>query len=142
VWRGQRVRGPSARARPRDQPVWVSSPAGLKTEYRLNREHPAVKAALGQRPASSEVIAGLLSLIERTVPIERIWLDVSEAEGVSAPDLNPKEMTLLAEQLASIARSMSPEMSVAERVNQMVRHLPGDTNRLQLAVLTLLEGIT
>ena len=83
VWRGQGVRGRSSR--PHDQPMWVPGSAGQKTVYRLNREHPAIKAAMGQAEQRVEVLAGLLSLIERTVPVERIWLDVSEAEGIAAP---------------------------------------------------------
>jgi hypothetical protein len=137
VWRGQRVRGSSAR--PGDQPVWVPGSMGQKTTYRLNREHPAIKAAVGEDQSRSEVVTGLLSLIERTVPVERIWLDVSEAEGISPPELNPQEMAVLAEQLASVVGSMSPEITVAERVDQLIRHLPGDTDRLKLAVLTRLE---
>jgi hypothetical protein len=137
VWRGQRVRGRTAA--PGDEPVWVPGSAGQKTTYRLNREHPAIKAAIGEHEPRSEVVAGLLSLIERTVPVERIWLEVSEGEGIAAPELNPQETGLLAEQLASVVASMSPDIPVAEKVDQLVRHLPGNTDRLKVAVLTLLE---
>lgn len=138
VWRGHRISsGRSPRAD--DQPIWSPAASGKKTIYRLNRDHPAVIAALGSDPAHSALLTGLLSLIERSVPVERIWLDVSEAEGIAAPELDPQELLVLAEQLASVVTSMSPDISVAERVDQLVRHLPGDTDRLKGAVLRLLE---
>ena len=141
VWRGHRIS--SGRSpRPDDQPIWSPSASGKKTIYRLNRDHPAVIATLGSDPAHSALLTGLLSLIERSVPVERIWLDVSEAEGIAAPELDPQELLVLAEQLASVVSSMSPDISVAERVDQLVRHLPGDTDRLKVAVLRILEEAT
>jgi Histidine kinase-, DNA gyrase B-, and HSP90-like ATPase len=141
VWRGHRIS--SGRSpRPDDQPIWCPSASGKKTIYRLNREHPAVIAALRSDQANSALLTGLLSLIERSVPVERIWLDVSEAEGIAAPELDPQELLVLAEQLASVVTSMSPDISIAERVDQLVRHLPGDTDRLKVAVFRLLEEAT
>jgi hypothetical protein len=141
VWRGHRIS--SGRSlRPDDQPIWSSLTSGKKTAYRLNREHPAIRAALGPNQACSALVTGLLSLIERSVPVERIWLDVSEAEGIVAPELDPQELLVLAEQLASVVTSMSPDISIAERVDQLVRHLSGDTDRLKVTVLRLLEVAT
>lgn len=141
VWRGHRIPGGRS-PRPDDQPIWSPSTSGKKAIYRLNREHPAIRAALGHDPARAAIVTGLLSLIERSVPVERIWLDVSETEGIAAPELDPQELLVLAEQLASVVTSMSPEISVAERVDQLVRYLPGDTDRLKVGVLKLLEEAT
>src|SRR6185437_9315964 len=84
AFRGQ---GPRARGAPHTAPaVWltVQRPKGL--QYRINRDHPAIAAyrnsAGGARPFDA-----VLSIIERSVPVERIWLDVSETEGAATPPM-------------------------------------------------------
>jgi hypothetical protein len=79
-------------------------------------------------------------LIERSVPVERIWLDVSEAEGVSAPRLTRAEINDIAEQLAGIGRTLPPEMSTEERADLLTRYLPGDTDALKNALIKRLTS--
>ena len=137
VWRGHRVRGKSAR--PKDEPVWIIGAAGVRTAYRLNRTHPAIAAVIALSRDRSALVLGMLSIIERTVPVQQIWLDVSEESGAAVPAMIPEEFATMAEQLASIIQAMPSDIPVAERVDQLVRHLPTDGDRLKFAVLKILE---
>jgi hypothetical protein len=74
-------------SRPRNadvQKVWGWSSSPGSSAYRVQRDHPAVVAARPARGESRAAFDALLVLIERTVPIDRIWLDVSENAGSPA----------------------------------------------------------
>jgi hypothetical protein len=76
-------------------PIWLVENDGKGVRYRISRDHPAVLSMLADGNASEESVQMLLSLIERTVPVQRIWLDAAEGKdapqnvGVSTP---PNEM--------------------------------------------------
>jgi hypothetical protein len=64
--------------------IWQAHGAEARRRYTLKRDHPlvsVVRDALGE-PAS-ERLDQLLDQIERTVPVDRVWLDVSESGAVS-----------------------------------------------------------
>jgi hypothetical protein len=136
AWRGQRARGQVVRGD--DSPVWLSAPRDLTAHYRINREHPAIAAVLKQAGANAALMNAALTLIEKTVPVERIWLDVSEAEGVPALELSADEVDALATQLAAIALLLPADASASERADQLIRHLPGDNAKLRTALIRLL----
>lgn len=79
VHRGNRH---SARAQSTFCPVWFAE-AGGAPRYRINREHPAIAFLLQQ--GTKAVGEQALRLLETTVPIHRIWLDVAEKPEVPAP---------------------------------------------------------
>ncbi|HEY3295388.1 MAG TPA: ATP-binding protein [bacterium] len=73
--------------RPRDESLtrlWIPQldPARNRFKYRIDRGHPIVKAAIGTFGKRREVEL-LVRILEETVPVERIWLDV--ADGSKAP---------------------------------------------------------
>jgi hypothetical protein len=138
AWRGQRARGQVLRGT--DQPVWVGTPGKTASRYRINREHPSVACVLRKAGSEGAVVDALLSIIERSVPVERIWLDVSEADGAAPPELTKDEISVLAEQLAAIARALPANIPLSERADQLIRHLPGDTTKLREALLVVLQA--
>jgi hypothetical protein len=135
AWRGSRARPQLRQAQQQD--IWVAAQGG-GTRYRIRRDHPAVQALAAAVGPRSTVLEGLLSLVERTVPVERIWLDVSEAEGASTPALSGAEIAGLAEQLAGLVSAMPATDSVEVRLDQLIRQIPGDTSALRRAALKLL----
>jgi hypothetical protein len=138
AWRGQRARGQVAEAdRP---PIWIALAGRTSQRYRINRDHPAVAAALRVSGAGADVVAAVLSLVEQSVPVERIWLDVAEAEGVAHPELTSAETDALAEQLAAVVQTLPVTIPLSERVDQLVRHLPGDNAKLSAALVHILEA--
>lgn len=80
--------------RPTEEPVfeaWHSVVAGGVTKYRVNRDHPAVQAVLDSPLAIDGTVDTMLSLIESTIPVQRIWLDTVEER--TAPELVTEEET-------------------------------------------------
>jgi hypothetical protein len=49
---------------------------GMK--YRIDREHPAVRAVLDDAGALLPQVLAMLRIVEETVPVQRIWLDTAE----------------------------------------------------------------
>ena len=69
----------------------------------IQRDHELLAVLNEQLNGSGrEVLKGLLDLIERTVPVDRVWLDVSE-QGVPPPaDIDMDELTRSALSLAKV----------------------------------------
>lgn len=65
-------------------PAWLSG-SGNSPAYRINREHPVVAELLGATPTQRALVERTLRLLETTVPVHRIWLDVSERPEAPAP---------------------------------------------------------
>ena len=47
--------------------------------YRIDQAHPAVREVLDQAGDLEPLIKAMLRVIEETVPVQRIWLDTTEA---------------------------------------------------------------
>jgi hypothetical protein len=132
---GPRVRGASSTA----PAVWLATQGPKGTQYRINRDHPVIvacrEAAGGLRPLNA-----VLSIIERSVPIERIWLDVSESEGAEVPRLDAEELGQLADQLAELGRTLPASMSLDQRIDALLLNLPGDLTELRKLLTHRLGG--
>jgi hypothetical protein len=84
----------TAPRRTNEEPVfeaWESVVAGGVTRYRVNREHPAVRGVLDSPLAIDESVETMLSLLESTIPVQRIWLDTVEER--TAPQSPSEEET-------------------------------------------------
>ncbi|WP_337460098.1 ATP-binding protein [Pseudomonas putida] len=46
--------------------------------YRIDTEHPAVRAALDEAGSLLPLLKAMLRVIEETVPVQRIWIDTAE----------------------------------------------------------------
>jgi hypothetical protein len=82
--------------------IWVIN-QNPSRRYTIQRDHELL-AVLNEQLKSSgrEVLKGLLDLIERTVPVDRVWLDVSEQGVPPSADIDMDELTQSAFSLAKI----------------------------------------
>lgn len=136
-----RGKGPRTRAQGNSLPqVWLASAGPAGTAYRINRNHPAIVACYEQAGLNRRLFNAVLSIIERTVPVERIWLEVSEAEGAQAPKLDATEIIQLTDQLAELAAALPATLSVDKRIELLLHNLPGDLTRLTNALIRRLGG--
>jgi hypothetical protein len=74
------------------------------------------------------------------VPVERIWLDVSESEGAEVPTLDAEEIAQLADQLAELGRTLPSNMTLDQRVDVLLLNLPGDLTKLRSELVRKLGG--
>lgn len=59
--------------------IWLINPEGTRRRYTIRRDHELVSMVRDQLGnANSGLLDVLLDLIERTVPVDRVWLDVTE----------------------------------------------------------------
>lgn len=123
---GPRVRG----ARGEAPPVWLATPTAKGVQYRINRDHPVIVASR-EATGGSRPLNAVLSIIERSVPVERIWLDVSESEGADLPVLDADEFAQLADQLTELGKTLPASMTVDQRLDALLLNLPGDLTRLR-----------
>jgi hypothetical protein len=73
-------RGQAPRA-PNGAPVtqaWRSEQFSGGMRYRVDTEHPAVRAVLDEAGSLLPQLKAMLRVIEETVPVQRIWLDTAE----------------------------------------------------------------
>jgi hypothetical protein len=132
---GARIHGMSASA----SAVWLATAGPAGARYRVNRDHPVIAAYRHASAGKVKSFDAVLSILERSVPVERIWLDVSEAEGVEAPVLEAADRAQLSEQLAELGKLLPKTLSVEERVNALILSLPGDLTRLKIELARKLE---
>lgn len=132
AFRGQRPRArTSAQSAP---PIWIATPSPRGNRYRINRDHPAIIACqhTGSEP---QVLAAVLSLIERSVPVERIWFDVSESEGVEPCPLSDMEIEQVSGELARLAATLPEALTTEQRLDALLLALPGNLEALRASLM-------
>ena len=138
AFRGRRMGGvPTARA---PDPVWLAHDVQTGTRYAVNRKHPAVAAFLETTGVSPTLLNGLLTLIEQTVPVERIWLDVTDAEGAPDPAPQADAVEELATRLAGLGAALPKDLSAAARVDILLANMNEPSPALRIRLTDLLEG--
>jgi hypothetical protein len=65
--------------------IWQVNPDGEARRYTINRNHELIRFLKERLGQSSALLDGALDLIERTVPVERVWLDVTERVRPRSP---------------------------------------------------------
>lgn len=111
--------------------VWIASQGPKGALYRINRDHPVVTACRETIKGSARPFDAVLSIVERSVPVERIWLDTSESEGAEVPVLDPEDTAHLIEQLLELDRVLPKNMTLDQRLDVLVLNLPGDPTTLR-----------
>jgi hypothetical protein len=91
-----------------------------------------VVQALG---SESKLLEGLLSALELTVPVERIWLDVAEQGGAELVQPAATEIAELAAPLATLVRSMDNMDDTGDRLDSVLRSLGIMQPALRAAVI-------
>jgi hypothetical protein len=70
--------GKSARTSTAIVRAWTSVETKQGISYRIDRGHPSIKQVLDSVGKQRRIIEEMLRVIEATVPVQRIWLDVTE----------------------------------------------------------------
>ena len=94
--------------RPSEEPIfeaWQSVVSGGVTKYRVNRDHPAVRAVLDSPLAIDGSADTMLSILESTIPVQRIWLDTVE-ERTAPQRITQQEAERVRPMLESLYRSL------------------------------------
>ncbi len=120
--------------------LWEPAQTTDRIGYRIRRAHPAVIAATPGDAIERAAFNGLLTLAERTVPVDRIWLDVTEKPGSAVaaqisgidPDLTDAARGLVA---VLIRKGVSKEAAI-NKVSRLDPYdtIPGFTEMLLLIV--------
>jgi hypothetical protein len=103
---------------PGDKPIgqaWRSEHLKDGVRYRIDLEHPAISAVLDRAGEMLPAVKAMLSVIEATVPVQRIWLDTAEHkeppknryEGVPPAEVQEVMVTLFEDMV--VRRGMSEE---------------------------------
>jgi hypothetical protein len=72
--------------------IWQINPVESKRRYVIRRDHELINLVRDRLPAEShKLLDSIFDLIERTVPVDRVWLDVTE-HGVPIADVDRKEL--------------------------------------------------
>jgi hypothetical protein len=72
--------------------IWQINPVESKRRYVIRRDHELVSLLRGRVPYESHrLLDSVFDLVERTVPVDRVWLDVTE-HGVPVADVDTKEL--------------------------------------------------
>lgn len=58
--------------------VWRTEHFQRGTRYRIDLDHPAVKAVIEEAGPLTHQVRTMLRIIEETIPVQRIWLDTTE----------------------------------------------------------------
>jgi hypothetical protein len=59
--------------------AWKAERGASGIRYRIDDQHPAIRAVIDDAGDLSARIKAMLRVIEETVPVQRIWLDTTEA---------------------------------------------------------------
>ncbi|GAA0771000.1 ATP-binding protein [Actinomadura yumaensis] len=138
AWRGRRT-GSQRTERPTDA-VWLARSTDAGMVYTVNREHPAIAAYLADESCDRGRFQAVLTVIERSVPVERIWLDISQSEGAVTLGIDEVEAEQLAAQLASLAELLPSGLSPVDRAEVLIGNLPGDQAELRKHLIGVLEA--
>ena len=113
--------------------LWVFKPQAERHRYAIRRDHDLVALVRDQlQVASRDLLGALLDLVERTVPVDRVWLDVTE-HGVPPNDTDTDELTHAALSMArlmekagmpyEVAISKLASMEPFDQVKNLTEHL-------------------
>jgi hypothetical protein len=80
AWRGRAIR---LRSNQELAHVWRTEHTRGGVRYRVDENHPAVRAVLDDAGSLRTAVRAMLRVIEETLPVQRIWLDT--AEGRETP---------------------------------------------------------
>lgn len=119
AWRGGQVR---TRSEDRQiSPLWHEEHVSGRRRYRVNRDHPLIQALFDQSSETARLTRSAISMIERTVPVERIWLDVSE--DVELPGASADHGAGLIEDLVTAVRQSRSDRPAEDVLDGLMRSM-------------------
>ena len=100
--------------------LWSVNPPSARRRYSVRRDHELVDLIRKRLPADARgLFDSLMDLVERTVPIDRVWLDVTE-HGVPAADTDTDELIEAAFLMARMMEKAGVKFhTAAERLQSM-----------------------
>ena len=106
--------------------------------YRIDQEHPAVRVVLDQAGALEPVVRAMLRVVEETIPVQRIWLDTTEARETPRTGFSGEPPGEILEVARILYRNlvdrkgMSPELAIERlRLTEPFNLHPELVSRLQ-----------
>ncbi|WP_268795562.1 ATP-binding protein [Sphingomonas sp. Leaf22] len=137
AWRGTGHVTTRKRTRKDESEVWPWEARGgtAVPRYRVRRDHPAVAAVAELLGDDAPLLGGVLSAIELTIPVERIWLDVAEQGGAEPVQPAAAEIAELAAPLARLVSSMNTPDESGDRLDSVLRSLGVTAPALRAAVI-------
>ncbi len=92
--------------------AWVPVHTSRGVSYKIDRSHPTVMQGLDSVGEKRHLIENLLAVVEATVPVQRIWIDVSESADSTAPGAVPTLSTGESAALSSLYRHMRIDLEL------------------------------
>lgn len=86
--------------------IWEVHPPTASRRFVIRRDHPLVKLLSERLGRDDALLTAFLELTERTVPVDRIWLETVENGPPAAPGSDPSGYSALIESARSIVRTM------------------------------------
>lgn len=107
--------------------VWQINAAGAKRRYVIRPEHELIALLKTRLSADNyRLLESLLDLIERTVPVDRVWLDVTEHGVPAEEETDTKElfiaalsMTRMMEKAGINSREAAARVSMMDPFNKI-----------------------
>ncbi|BCW88250.1 hypothetical protein sos41_13890 [Alphaproteobacteria bacterium SO-S41] len=112
----QRAGGGSKQQRDQLVRVWQPVHSSRGVSYKIDRAHPVVSRALSAVGGERSLVEEMLGVVEATVPLQRIWLDVVESNETAT---QPSEAAIPDDDetsLLSLYRHMRTELQLAPDV--------------------------
>ena len=85
--------------------IWKINPDNQKKRYAIDMTHDLVRLVQAKLGINKGLLDGMIDLIEKTVPVERVWLDVTE-QNASPSAVNKEDDGSLLEAAKSLVRAM------------------------------------
>src|SRR5262249_22029816 len=61
--------------------IWMVNPPGSGKRYSIRRDHEVTELIRQKLGTDALLLEAMLDLIERSLPVERVWLDVTERQA-------------------------------------------------------------
>lgn len=106
--------------------AWLQVQSNGRIGYRINRDHSLIAACLSQQEISRELLGQVLKVVEATVPVQKIWLDMAEhpdAQSTAGDRLSESAVLAVMRELYSALR-ISHGFSHEAAVRQLLRSEP------------------
>jgi hypothetical protein len=72
---------------------WKTLERNGSVTYQIDRSHPLVESVFNQSGQNKEVLEAMLEVIEETVPVQRIWLDMAEKPDTQSTPFKSRTLT-------------------------------------------------
>lgn len=119
--------------------IWQVNPEGAARRYTIRRDHELMRLLTDRLGKNAGLLEGAIDLIERTVPVERVWLDVTERGAPDRETSDDAEAIAAASTLVSVLAQAGVPFQTAvakvaamdpfDRVADLPKKLAGKTIR-------------